>query len=541
MSRFAPVALFLSLSGFVSPQDTAQVPPVAGFGVVPEATLLSRSSLLLHTGYTTPPGAGQEDGGGGSGNQNYFGGIGWGATDQLTIFFGVGINDDPTFAPIRGERKAQEHLDLSLGFRTGLGEVGRASVGLQGTGELMWIASDPGLWNAGTEYDRALAQGFALAVPITARLNSAWSATIVPSIAHLPGEVMGAQYYGTMVRLGGSVRAQVSETWILAGSAELPMGPGYNTIHRDGRLSRVPTWSVDVRFRGTPRTTLEARLTNSAGSTPSRRHLTQLSNPVTLYSVALRYSPTERESVPESTREPGAPLLSLGGITVPAAVTLPPRGWRLSTTIDSKSAASVRLAWAFGHRFQFELLTTRIQGPDAEKIMKIPIGDGHQILFGPQLLLFDQAAGAPLSLGGRVIVGREWKKQGYLLGEAVAVRELQPGLSLILNPLFMQSGARSLATVAVAGRFRVAAFEVLPEWRGSFSGERPVWALGFRLPEFGRMVADLFVTNAAGTFGLGRLLSDPDGARVGLALRATLSCVPLWESRWPCNVRESYD
>lgn len=519
----ASAAVLLSLSGTAGQQDTIVAPRVSGFETLPEATLLLRSSLTLSAGYTTPPGPGHEDGTGGSGNQNYFGGIGWGATDRLTVLFGVGVNDDPALAPIRGERKAQQQIDVAFGARTVLGEVGPASIGLQAAVEAMWVSSDPGLFNAGDDYARAFVRGFALALPITTRPDPVWKATIVPSVAHLASEVMGAEYYGTMVRLGGSARAQVAEAWSVFGSAEFPLGPGYTTLRRDGRLSRLPTWRIGVRFQGTPRAALEAGVTNAAGSTPARRHLTQLSAPVTLYSVAFRYSPTEREPPEESASGPGAPLVALGGITLPGAITLPPHRGRLATTVDSKGAVGVQLAWAFGERIQFELLTARIQGPDAEKRMGAPIGGGYQLRFGPQLMVLDQAKGVPFSLAGRVTVGRDVEdSQGYLLGEAIAVRELRPGLAFVLDPVLIQSGGRSLATLGIAGRLSIAAFEVLPEWRGSLSGDPPVWALGVRLPGLSRLLADVFVTNAGGTLGLGRLLSDPGGARVGLSLNTGL-------------------
>ena len=523
MILFVSAALLLSLSGIVAQQDSILAPSVPGFEALPEATLLRRSSLTLNAGYTTPPGPARAEGGGGAGNQNYFGGIGWGASDRLTVLFGLGLNDDPTFAPIRGEQRAQEHVGLALGVRTVIGEVGPVSIGLQAAAEVMWIASDPGLFNAGTDYDSAFVQGFALALPVTARLNSVWTATIVPSVARLPSEVMAAPYYGTMVRLGGGTRAQLSEAWSISGSAELPLGPGDSTLHRDGQLTRFPTWHVGIRFQGTRRSTFEARVTTAAGSTPARRHLTQLSSPVTLYSVAFRYSPTVRERPVDGAREPRAPLLAVGGITLPGAITLPPSRGRMAATIDSKGAVGVQLAWAFGRRLQFELLTARIQGPDAERIMERPIGGGYQYRFGPQLMLLDQAEGMPLSVVGRVTLGRDLEdQQGYLLGEAVAVRELRPGLALVLNPVFIQSGGRSLATVGVAARLPVAAFGVLPEWRGSLSGDPSVWALGLRLPELGRLLADVFLTNAGSTLGLGRLLADPDGARVGLTLNVAL-------------------
>ena len=210
MILFVSAALLLSLSGIVAQQDSILAPSVPGFEALPEATLLRRSSLTLNAGYTTPPGPARAEGGGGAGNQNYFGGIGWGASDRLTVLFGLGLNDDPTFAPIRGEQRAQEHVGLALGVRTVIGEVSPVSIGLQAAAEVMWIASDPGLFNAGTDYDSAFVQGFALALPVTARLNSVWTATIVPSVARLPSEVMAAPYYGTMVRLGGGTRAQLS-------------------------------------------------------------------------------------------------------------------------------------------------------------------------------------------------------------------------------------------------------------------------------------------------------------------------------------------
>jgi hypothetical protein len=63
---------------------------------------------------------------------------------------------------------------------------------------------------------------------------------------------------------------------------------------------------------------------------------------------------------------------------------------------------------------------------------------------------------------------------------------------------------------------------VLPEWRVSFTGERPVWTLGLSaprgLPGLRALQGQVYLTTAGGVRELGRLLADPDGLRVGMAV-----------------------
>jgi len=163
----------------------------------------------------------------------------------------------------------------------------------------------------------------------------------------------------------------------------------------------------------------------------------------------------------------------------------------------------------------------RRSGGSGKQSLEAPIGSGLQYRFGPQVQVLDQAEGADLTLSGRVTVGRDFDdQQGYLLAEAVVSRRVGSTFDITVNPLVIESGGRSLASVGVGARIGVGSVALLPEGRGSFTGEGAVWALGLRLPTVGGIKADLFLTNAGSTLGLGRVLPDPAGARVGLTMGA---------------------
>lgn len=516
----APPAPTVSLGPAAS--DTIEVSAFTGLDVPPVAMVLPVSALTMFTGYTTPPGGAHEDGAGGpgSGNQTYLGGIGLGAAPRLTALFGISVNDDPTYAPVRGQLRPQYHVDVGLGARLLLVRPGPATVAVQAAAEWLWISSAPALFNAGTERGKARFPAFALDVPVTLRPTRTVFVTLVPSVAHLPASVIGAPYFGTMVRLGARFDARIAESWSLWGSGEVPFGPGETSIDRNGDLERRWTWRAGVRFHAAERVTLDGTVTNASGGSAATRHLTALGAPVTLYTLNLRYAPTEPET-PGSGPSAGTRTSAAPGITVPGSATLASGRVRVAATVDAVGSGGAQVTLGMGRRFHFELLTSRIRGPDAPAIMEAPIGSGLQYRFGPQVQVLDQAEGADLTLSGRVTVGRDIDdQQGYLLAEAVASRGFGSTLEITVDPLVIESGGRSLASVGVGARIGVGPVVLLPEGRGSFTGERPLWALGLRLPTVGRIQADLFLSNAGSTLGLGRVLPDPAGARVGLTMGA---------------------
>lgn len=501
--------------------DSVPVAVVPDLRLVPTTDLLPTGFLALSTGFTTTTRSGVEEGGTGSGNQTYFGGIGFGATDRLTALFAIGVNDDPTYAPVKGQHRDQQQVAVALGAKTRLARADRVDVGLQVSAEAMWVTSAPGLFNAGAEKDTKLVGAFTVEAPLTVGLGDHWAASVVPSVAHLPERIMGAPYFGTIFRLGGRVDGRLSNAWSLWASGEALFGPGDNTLDRDGEFRRIPLWRLGARFRGTRRVVLEASVTNASGVTPATRHLTQLSTPVTLYTVGLHYSPTVPELRPEEELPERAPVL--GGITIPGASTAPYPHGRVTAAIDTEGAVGLQIAWAVGQRFQCELYTARIQGPYAPDVAEADIGNGYQIRFGPQLQVLAQDDGDPVSLAGRVTAGRDLNdQQGYLLAEVVGERRFGPDFEVALDPLVMQSGGRSLASVGVGARIPLGPMDLVPEWRASFSGEPSVWTLGVRLPLLSRLTTDVFTTNAGSTLGLGRMLADPGGARLGLSLNAGL-------------------
>jgi hypothetical protein len=332
---------------------------------------------------------------------------------------------------------------------------------------------------------------------------------------------MGAPYYGTVVRLGAGGQVALDDAWVLEAAAELPLGPGDNVIDRDGRFGRTPTWRAGVRWRATPRVVLDGRLTNAAGVTPVTRHLTMPGDARVLYGVGVRYTPSAPEPPATGVHTTGG--AAVGGATIPPFATLAPASGRVEGALDTRGAWGLHVRHALGRRFQIEVLATRLDGPDAPAIMEADLGSSWEYRVAATLGLADEAEGAPLSWAHRVSVGRDWDdQQGYLLAEVIAARGLGPALTLIANPLAIHSGGRSPVSVGVGARRALGPLTALPEWRGSLTGESPVWSLGIELP--GRVLglsaldARLLVTNAAGLHELGRVLADPRGAKLGVAV-----------------------
>jgi hypothetical protein len=352
--------------------------------------------------------------------------------------------------------------------------------------------------------------------------------SLAPSIAVLPDHIMGAAYYGAMARLGAQGLVAFGRDWTLAAAGDLMLGPGHNVVDRDGRFRRTPTWRLGIRWQATRRVTLDGHLTNAAGVTPATRHLTLTGDPRTLYGVGITYSPSPAEPAPRmAARSDLDRADGNGGVMIPPHRTLTPGRGRVETIMDSRGGWGVHFAHALGLRFQIELLTTRLRGPEVATLLESGVASSWEYRIAGQLALADEAEGDALSWSHRVSIGRDWDdQQGYLLAEIIASRRAGRGLRLVVNPLVAHTGGRSPVSVGVGARVSAGPLALLPEWRGSFTGERPVWSLGLApggrrgLPGPGRWGLDvrLFVTNAAGPRELGRVLADPRGFRVGAVL-----------------------
>ena len=496
---------------------------------LPDARLLEPGMLTFSTGWHSPPG-GSEAGepGSGSGNQTYHGEVGWGVSRRVSLHTAIEVNDDPTWARIRGERRGQSRVAVALAGTGSVWSSASLRLGVRTTAEMIWQSSAPGLFNAGDRREEDVFPALAVDLPLTWRLSPRWEVDLVPSWAALPSRILGAPYYGDMGRLGGGLRAALGRGWAVEATGELPLGPGENVIDRDGAFRRLPTWRVGARWRATRRVVLTGHLTNSAGTSPATRHLTVAGSPTTLYGVGVGYSPSVEEGVggrgrPEAGEVPGdAPR-----VTLPAPRTLPSGARRLALGVDTRGAYALRFVQAVGRRIQAEFLGSRLRGADAPRRLETDVGSGPEYRFALQLDLAAQAEGAMLNWTHRVSAGRDWDdQQGYLLVEGMASRTIREGLTLSLNPLLIQSGGRNPLSVGFGAEVMLGPTRLLPEWRGSPT-EPPVFAIGlgplsrWQTPA-GHVRGHVFVTNASGTVGLGRILRDGDRFRGGVEVSLDL-------------------
>jgi hypothetical protein len=506
---------------------------------LPDGRLLPEGLVAFSTGWHSPF-SGAEEGGRddtGTGNQTYHGEIGWGAGAGWNLLLGVEWSDDETWARMGGVRIPQARGAVALGAAmrlvgedptsSRLGNGGPVDVLLRWTGELLYQRSSPGLFNVGRLADGELRGAFAVELPVSWAVTPAVILTLVPSFSGLPSSILGAPYWGSTLRVGGRWEQMLGGEAALEASGELPLGPGDNVLDRRGAMRRVPVWDVGVRWRPTGRVALRAHLTNSAGTTPATRHLTLPSSPTTLYGVAVAYTPSVRERRTAPARggaDTDHRAIDRQGVTLPPPRSLQGGRSRVRMAMDSRGAYGLQAARALGDRFTLDVTAARLRGIDAPSLLGVDLGVGAEYRVGLQLDLLDERRGAWLTWSGRASVGRDLhNQQGYLVAETVLSRQLGRGLRLLVSPLAVESGGRDLRSVAVGGAGNLGPLLVFPEWRGSLTGESPVWTLGVEPAHLPRMVPEslrlrIFGTNASAMAGLGRALPDPDGFRVGGSL-----------------------
>jgi hypothetical protein len=123
----------------------------------------------------------------------------------------------------------------------------------------------------------------AIQLPISYKITRGLQAHFTPTLAILPEEIRGGEFYGTSFILGGGLSWQPVRLVGFFADVNYPVGPGGNTVRsEDGDIVRRPVWSGGVRFNmpefNRVNISLDLYATNAMGTTPATRALSQLPN-----------------------------------------------------------------------------------------------------------------------------------------------------------------------------------------------------------------------------------------------------------------------
>lgn len=482
----------------------------------------------------------------GTGNQNYGFRADYGLTPELMVSAYFTYADDPLFAPIASRPSQPANLWTVYGgsLRARLASGPSWQLAAEGALELFNVGSGCGgtvsCDDAGTPniFNNSGQSVFtrnwvgALSLPLSWQANRKLQLSFVPAVSFLPGsqgENQGGagDFYGTNISLGLGANYRLGNQVQLFGSAMLPLGPGTNAFDADLAFSRVPILSAGAHIAVNPRIGLEASVTNGFGLSPATAILALPSAPYEpMLSARFTWNPGAIDSPsPRYSRRQAS--LALGGLSVNTALTPAAGTTQLWLNGDSRGNLFAGTGYSVSNDFQFQLAAGVFNGiePRNSFVDTYAGNGGLNLRFGGKAMVFRPSKKLPLWAAGRISLGRNEdvsSKEGYLFFETMNTWEATPTLAFNLNPKLAWSGGGTSWGVGLSANWQLGRnFQLIPEINvvatdlGGDNGSNG--SLALRWLASATTTVDIYVSNAAGLYDLGQLLSN-DQVRVGARL-----------------------
>ncbi|NMF85264.1 hypothetical protein [Nodosilinea sp. P-1105] len=460
----------------------------------------------------------------GTGNQVFYGDVEWGISDRLQLALTYQNYDDPPTQPINGDSPNITLLSLAPSVKYRIVKTERLALAIQGSAE--WLSFLSPLFDSDDQGGRHLMGS--LHLPTTYTISPGLQFHLTPSVSFFPSSINGLAFYDTLFSLGAGASWQASERWLSYGTLHWPIGPGGNAIQTDQSIGRQLLWTLGSRYTITPKVGVNLYATNGLGVTPATRILASIpgGNQPRL-GLQLHYTPDLGSGYRSSYRDPMLTSLSdrdrqqgLNGFTLTTAHTLEPGQVALTVGGGTNSNYSIGLAYSPDHALQLEAMLEDF-GSDDSVSAADTAGTAVRYMAGAKLQLFDQRQGDPVSLGVRLLAGRDIDQAG-----STGVWNLDVPLTysvnaqtaLWVNPRLAAFGNTLTTGLGVGLNYHLTQdWQLLGEVTPVFGDGQLVWALGsrYRLPNTAVYI-DLYGTNAVGRQGLGTLVGQ-SGGRLGAA------------------------
>ncbi|NEO34684.1 MAG: porin, partial [Symploca sp. SIO3C6] len=328
--------------------------------------------------------------------------------------------------------------------------------------------------------------------------------------------------------VGAGLTWQASDRVSLYGNVNVPLGPGGNAVDpNDFDIGQQLIWQVGGQYDVSPKVGLDLYATNGFGVTPATGILAFVpdgSDP--LYGLRLNYTPDLGRGYRSTFRDnPTEPLthrdrqLLLDGFTLSTANTIQPGRVRVDIGGGTNERFNIDLAYSPDEDLQLEAIVEEFSS-DNDAISDRRAGDNIKFLIGAQVRFLNQQQGDPLSLGVKVLGGRDTDSNnriGTLFAEIPMTYQVGEHTAVFLNPRIAAfTNTKLIGTGVGLNHEIVEGLQLIGEVTPVWSDNETVWAVGTRynLPKH-PVSLDLYVSNAAGRNGLGNLVSE-DSTNVGL-------------------------
>ena len=477
--------------------------------------------------------------GGGTGHQNYAVRFDYGLSDDSLFSVYLSESDDPLYQLIEGEIIPNYWASIAFGYKKKIWETNNSknSLSFAASGEYWVVSSGSGnkksIYNqidnslGLDKYDNFI---YSFSLPFGKNLNNRTKVSIVPGVAFIPDKLgdknIGKNFYGNNYFLASSINFDVATNVELIGSYTYIFGPGHNSFDENLKYQRHPIYSYGLNWDINPIISIEGKITNGYGSTPSTSLLTIPSDNKPLYYIGGKYEPSliDTQFVPlEKENE----LLLFGGLTVNNAL-FPERGVsQINLNYDERGNLFAFYGFSLSNIFQLELSTgsfndANLINKENSSLQKIYLNENvFNYRFGGKLLILSPQKNDPFWMTLRTSLGRNEgsNHQGYLFSELINTFRINNWLAFNVSPRYFFSGVESFGAIGFSSYINLLDnLQFIPEINTSFTkGSDLNSTLAIRYHYLPEASVDLYYSNAAGMHDIGQLLEDKE-YRFGIKL-----------------------
>tara|TARA_Y100001968_G_scaffold280565_1_gene277218 strand:- start:88930 stop:90834 length:1905 start_codon:yes stop_codon:yes gene_type:complete len=471
-----------------------------------------------------------EGAGGGTGNQNYFLYLDYGATNELTLTtFYTHADDDlhnniDTLDPQPGNRWISygagfkwKKID-SKNFKLSLaGSIEKWDVKSGGCNLYNCVKSSKNIFNSSLdEVSNSNVIG-SIALPISWHIYEPLEITLAPKFIFLPdtqGNNNGSgEFYGNNFGVGLGMTYKPFSKLSTFSSAFIPLGSGNNSFNNKLLFQKNIIYTSGINYVLDPNIAFEGYLSNSFGGSPSTGILSIPSGNDILYGARLIYTPTNLE-IPNSTQELEESDFRFGGISVSSADQLNFGEKRVKAGIDSRGSLWSRLDWSISNLFSVDLSSTRIeqQSDDPNHNLSNSYHNISEIMIraGGQATLFSQDRGDFFTNALRVSAGRA-RGIGWYFTEMLNTYKATKNLKFNLNPKIAFSGYGNAASIGTSINLKLNKYiYLIPEANFAVKEAQDNWTFAIRYIPFDSKFIDIYTTNSLNFMDVGQLFRSED-------------------------------
>ena len=474
----------------------------------------------------------------GTGQQNPLFLIDYGLTDESILSFYLTGADDLLYNRINGAAVPYYWQSYALSYKKKLLENQRQKLAMSyvATLEYWRIASGSedtkSIFNqkdnsfSKEKFDNLVG---AFSLPITKEFGEKVNFVFVPGITFLPEELgsksVGSNYYGNNFYIGTGVIFNLFDNLKFLSSYTNPLGPGSNYFDGNLKYSNKAVYSYGLNWNLNQRISIEGKITNSYGSTPSTGLLTIPSDNKNLYSANLIYNPYGKDTFLEPLSERDK-LISLGGLTVNNALIQDFGKSQGGLNLDSSGNLFFSYKYSLSNIFQLEFIDIGTFGdlsnPNNENVsLRDTYIDKNNInfRFGGKLMMFTPQKNDKFWSSIRTSVGRnDNTNQGYIYSEIMNTIRLNNWLAINISPKYFFSGDESFGVIGFSKYINLTnRFQIIPEMNKLLKQESEFNStLSLRYSYAESRSIDLYYSNAVGIQDLGQNLKGED--KVGIKL-----------------------